>query len=124
MAKDCNLVSEVLRLIVFRTPSHPRTPGALTVVTSSSLSFSGSGVVGRLFGLFSTNGGLLSKPDKLRARFARPFLSGAVSDFCVSFSSFGKSSGSAKTILGVGLGPREGRGEDTACVLKDTGEAP
>jgi hypothetical protein len=113
VANDCNLVSEVLLLTAFRTPSQPSTPGALTVVTSSSFSVSGSGVVGRLFGLSSANEGLLNKPDKLRARLARPFLSGTASD-CALFSSFGEMSGSAKTILGVGLGPRDGRGEDTA----------
>ena len=81
-------------------------------------------MTGRLFGLDSTNGGLFSNPDRLRARFALPFLPDAVSAACGSRSSFGRNSGSANTILGVGLEPRDGKGEDTACALSGTGGTP
>lgn len=122
VARVCSFDSDVLRFTVFFTPNHPSTPDALTVVTSSSssCSFSGSGVTGRLLGLASTSGGRFNRPDKLRARLALPFLSGTFSAICVSFSSLGKISGSAKTILGVGLGPREGKGEETVCALLGT----
>lgn len=114
-------VSDVLRLTVFLTPSQPNTPPAFTVTSSSVTSWLGSGVTGRLFGFDSIKGDLFNTPERLLALFTRPFFSISRSEFSAGLSC--DISGSAKTIRGVGLLPREGKGEETDCAFDGTGGA-
>jgi len=110
-----SLVSDVLRFIVFFTPSQPNTPAALTATSGVS----GSGVVGRLFGRDSTSGGLLSNPDRLLALLTLPRFSAFSPS--VTSPSLSTVCGWAKTIRGVGLGPRDGSGDETDCAFEGTG---
>lgn len=102
-----SFVSDDRRFTVFFTPSQPSTPDALTVTSGVS----GSGVVGRLFGRESTCGGLLSMPDRLLARLPLPRFS--TLSLSVAPPSRSSASGSANAIFGVGLDPRDGRGDET-----------